>query len=42
MNDGSVALVTNGAYGVGREIVRALDAIGLRVAPARASSTMGP
>jgi NAD(P)-dependent dehydrogenase (short-subunit alcohol dehydrogenase family) len=33
MRDSStVALVTNGAYGVGREIVRSLDAAGLRVA----------
>jgi acetoacetyl-CoA reductase len=28
----AVALVTNGSYGVGREIVRSLDAAGLRVA----------
>jgi acetoacetyl-CoA reductase len=32
MTDGTVALVTNGSYGVGREIVRSLDAAGLRVA----------
>jgi acetoacetyl-CoA reductase len=34
MSDGNstVALVTNGTYGVGREIVRSLDAAGLRVA----------
>ena len=33
MSDSStVALVTNGTYGVGREIVRSLDATGLRVA----------
>ena len=32
MSDAGVALVTNGAYGVGREIVRSLDAAGLRVA----------
>src|SRR5439155_5155756 len=32
MTEGSVALVTNGMYGVGREIVRSLDAAGLRVA----------
>ena len=32
MTDGTVALVTNGTYGVGREIVRSLDAAGLRVA----------
>jgi acetoacetyl-CoA reductase len=32
MSDGTVALVTNGGYGVGREIVRSLDAAGLRVA----------
>jgi len=32
MTDGSVALVTNGTHGVGREIVRTLDAAGLRVA----------
>ena len=32
MGDGPVALVTNGSYGVGREIVRSLDAAGLRVA----------
>ena len=32
MSDGAVALVTNGSYGVGREIVRLLDAGGLRVA----------
>jgi len=31
-NDTAVALVTNGTYGVGREIVRSLDAAGLRVA----------
>jgi acetoacetyl-CoA reductase/3-oxoacyl-[acyl-carrier protein] reductase len=32
MSDGAVALVTNGSYGVGREIVRSLDAAGVRVA----------
>ncbi|HEV8627796.1 MAG TPA: SDR family oxidoreductase [Acidimicrobiia bacterium] len=32
MSDAAVALVTNGGYGVGREIVRSLDAAGLRVA----------
>jgi acetoacetyl-CoA reductase len=32
MNDGGVALVANGADGIGREIVRQLDAAGLRVA----------
>ena len=32
MGDGAVALVTNGSYGVGREIVRTLDAAGQRVA----------
>jgi NAD(P)-dependent dehydrogenase (short-subunit alcohol dehydrogenase family) len=32
MSDVPVALVTNGSYGVGREIVRSLDAAGLRVA----------
>jgi NAD(P)-dependent dehydrogenase (short-subunit alcohol dehydrogenase family) len=32
MSDAAVALVTNGTYGVGREIVRSLDAAGLRVA----------
>jgi acetoacetyl-CoA reductase len=32
MSDSTVALVTNGTYGVGREIVRSLDAAGLRVA----------
>ena len=32
MSDGTVALVTNGGYGVGREIVRLLDAAGWRVA----------
>lgn len=32
MTDSAVALVTNGSYGVGREIVRLLDAAGLRVA----------
>jgi NAD(P)-dependent dehydrogenase (short-subunit alcohol dehydrogenase family) len=32
MSDGTVAFVTNGGYGVGREIVRSLDAAGLRVA----------
>ncbi len=32
MTDSAVALVTNGSYGVGREIVRSLDAAGLRVA----------
>jgi NAD(P)-dependent dehydrogenase (short-subunit alcohol dehydrogenase family) len=32
MSDDTVALVTNGTYGVGREIVRSLDAAGLRVA----------
>jgi acetoacetyl-CoA reductase len=32
MSDSTVALVTNGSYGVGREIVRSLDAAGLRVA----------
>jgi acetoacetyl-CoA reductase len=32
MSDGAVALVTNGGYGLGREIVRSLDAAGLRVA----------
>jgi len=32
MSDGTVALVTNGGYGVGREIVRSLDAAGWRVA----------
>jgi len=32
MSDGAVALVTNGGYGVGREIVRLLDAAGWRVA----------
>ena len=31
MSDGTVALVTNGGYGVGREIVRLLDAGGWRV-----------
>jgi NAD(P)-dependent dehydrogenase (short-subunit alcohol dehydrogenase family) len=31
MSDGTVAFVTNGSYGVGREIVRLLDAAGLRV-----------
>jgi acetoacetyl-CoA reductase len=30
--DGAVALVTNGAYGVGREVVRLLDGAGWRVA----------
>ena len=32
MSDGAVALVTNGSYGVGAEIVRTLDAAGVRVA----------
>lgn len=32
MSDSAVALVTNGSYGVGREIVRSLDAAGLLVA----------
>jgi acetoacetyl-CoA reductase len=32
MSDGTVALVTNGTYGVGREIVRTLDGAGLSVA----------
>jgi acetoacetyl-CoA reductase len=32
MSDKAVALVTNGSYGVGREIVRSLDAAGLLVA----------
>jgi acetoacetyl-CoA reductase len=32
MRDSAVALVTNGSHGVGREIVRVLDAGGLRVA----------
>ena len=32
MGDGAVALVTNGSCGVGREIVRVLDAAGQRVA----------
>jgi NAD(P)-dependent dehydrogenase (short-subunit alcohol dehydrogenase family) len=32
MSDGAVALVTNGSSGVGHEIVRSLDAAGLRVA----------
>jgi acetoacetyl-CoA reductase len=32
MSDGAVALVTNGSYGVGKEIVRLLDAAGARVA----------
>ena len=32
MSDGTVALVTNGGHGVGREIVRLLDAAGWRVA----------
>jgi NAD(P)-dependent dehydrogenase (short-subunit alcohol dehydrogenase family) len=32
MTDSPVALVTNGSYGVGREIVRSLDATGVRVA----------
>ncbi len=32
MSDGTVALVTNGGYGIGREIVRLLDAAGWRVA----------
>ncbi len=32
MSDSAVALVTNGTSGVGREIVRSLDAAGLRVA----------
>ena len=32
MGDAAVALVTNGSYGVGREVVRVLDAAGHRVA----------
>jgi NAD(P)-dependent dehydrogenase (short-subunit alcohol dehydrogenase family) len=32
MSDGAVALVTNGSFGVGREIVRLLDTAGIRVA----------
>ena len=32
MSDSTVALVTNGGYGVGREVVRLLDAAGWRVA----------
>ena len=32
MGDGAVALVTNGSYGIGREIVRCLNAAGQRVA----------
>jgi NAD(P)-dependent dehydrogenase (short-subunit alcohol dehydrogenase family) len=32
MSDTTVALVTNGSYGVGREIVKSLDASGVRVA----------
>ena len=35
MNDGTVALVTNGSYGVGREIVRSLDATGRGSRPSR-------
>ena len=32
MSDSAVALVTNGTYGVGREVVRCLDGAGVRVA----------
>jgi NAD(P)-dependent dehydrogenase (short-subunit alcohol dehydrogenase family) len=32
MSDSTVALVTNGTYGVGREVVRCLDGAGVRVA----------